>query len=259
MQLGDAIQPSGWRRPSVVLGLIGMILIAGIVVAALFRDRVVNTPQWQVSVTGHAEVEYQPDTANVSLGVQLNKAASAEAALKDLNQRTEKIISAVKAAGIAESDIQTHGFSIFSHYDYIDNTSVPAGYDASQQLLIKVRDIAGNKDLVSRVVTEATKAGANQVNDISFEVSNAEDLKQQARLEAIADAKQKAGTLANAAGVQLKKVIGWWDNVIQAPGLNQPMYYDGKGAGGAVGGVGGAVPIGVQKIIIEIGVNYRIK
>ena len=125
---------------------------------------------------------------------------------------------------------------------------------------VRIRQmLAGNKDLVSRVVTEATKAGANQVNDISFEVSNVEDLKQQARLEAIADAKQKASTLADAAGVRLKKVIGWWDNVIQAPGVNQPMYYDGKGAGGAVGGVGGAVPIGVQKIIIEVGVNYRIK
>ena len=259
MSLGETVQPLSWRRPGAVLGLIGMILIAGIVVAALFRDRVVNNPQWQVSVTGHAEVEYQPDTANISLGVQINKAATADAALKDLNQRTEKIVAAIKAAGINESDIQTQGFSIYTHYDYVDNTSVPSGYDANQQLLVKVRDIASKQDLVSQVVTAATEAGANQVNDILFEVSNVEALKQQARLEAIADAKQKAGTLANAAGVRLKKVIGWWDNVIQAPGVNQPMYYDGKGAGGAVGGVGGAVPIGVQKIIIEVSVNYRVK
>ena len=87
---------NSWRSPKVILSLVGLILVAGIVTVAILRDRLVSPPQWQVSVTGQGKVSYQPDIAIVSLGVQIDKAASAEVALRNLNQRTEKIITAVK-------------------------------------------------------------------------------------------------------------------------------------------------------------------
>ena len=192
------------------------------------------------------------------MGVQIDKAASAEVALRNLNQRTEKIITAVKAAGATEPDINTQGFSVYTHYDFIDNVSQANGYDAVQQLAIKVRDINNQKRLVTEIIKAATDGGANKVDGITFEVSNLEALKQEARVKAIADAKIKAVELANTAGVRLKKIIGWWENMIQVPGFQTPYYLDGKGGMGGGGG-NGVIPSGLQEIIIDIGVNYQIK
>ncbi len=248
------------RWPKIVLAGLAMVLIAVVVVVSIVRDRIVNQQQWQVSVIGQGKVSYQPDIANVTLGVQIDKVSQAPDALNQLNERITKIIESIKAAGIAPEDIQTQNYSLYPQYDFIDDTSKLSGYNANQQLVIKVRGIAENSGLVSRVISEATKAGANQVLGVTFDVANIEDLKQEARLEAIADAKMKAGKVARAAGVRLDKVVGWWENIIQAPGLPGSLS-DGKGGmgGNVQASVSPVIPAGSQEVIIEMNLNYRIK
>ena len=247
------------RRPKLILGIVLIIALTVIVSLSILRDRFVNQPQWQVSAVGHAVVPYYPDKATGILGVQIDQAANAQTALEQLTDKTDKIIAAVKKIGIADADITTQSFSILTHYDYLEGGSQVSGYDASQQLAIKLTGLTSSDSRVSQVITTATTAGANRIDGIIFDVANLEELKQQARLTAIADAKQKATALADAAGVKLKKVVGWWDNVIQAPGLGQPYYYaDGKGGLGG-GTAAGSVPSGLQEIIIDVSVNYQIK
>ncbi len=244
-------------KQKVALLIVAMALIAGIVTLALLRDRIVNWPQWTVTVNGQGKISYQPDTAVVYLGTMVERAINAERALTQLNNSMTKVLEAVKALDIPPEEIQTQSYSLYPQYDYIEGASILAGYSASQQLVVKIKNLKEQPDIISQLISKATAAGANQVNGISFETSNIEQLKQQARLMAIQDAKSRAGALAAAAEVKLGKVIGWWDNVIVAPGVGQPYYYDGKGAGGAVGS--GAVPSGQQEIIVEVGVNYRVK
>jgi len=248
------------KWPKIILAALAMVLIAVVVVVSIVRDRIVNQQQWQVSVIGQGKVSYQPDIAKVTLGVQIDKAAQAPDALNQLNERVTKIIESIKADGIASEDIQTQNYSLYPQYDFIDNASKLSGYNANQQLVIKVRGITGNSGLVSKVISEATKAGANQVLGVTFDVVNIEDLKQEARLKAIADAKMKAGKVARAAGVRLDKVVGWWENIIQAPGLPGSPY-DGKGGmgGNAQASVSPVIPAGSQEVIIEMNLNYRIK
>jgi uncharacterized protein YggE len=164
--------------------------------------------------------------------------------------------------GVAPEDIQTQNYSLYPEYDYNNGitSSTPTGYSANQQIIVKVKDVDKQPDKVSRVIAEASKAGANQVLGVSFDVSNLEDLKQQARLKAIADAQDKAGKLATAAKVRLGDVIGWWDNVVQVPGL-QTQYYDKGGVGGAGMGNGtiAVLPNGSQEVIMEVNLNYQVK
>ena len=103
------------------------------------------------------------------------------------------------------------------------------------------------------MIAEASKAGANQVNGVTFDVANLDDLKQQARLQALANARARADETAKAAGVRLKRVVGWWENYIQSPDSGQ-AFADGKGGGGMP-----MVPAGEQEIIVEVNVNYQIK
>lgn len=254
---------SFYRQPYVILGLVGMVLLAGIITVAIIRDRIVNVPQWQVNVTGQGKVSYQPDTAEVTIGVQVDRAYSAELAMKQLNEKMDKIIAAIKAVDVPAEDITTQNFSLYPQYDYRDGIQIPAGYTANQQVVAKVKNINEASDKLAKVIGEATKAGANQILGVNFSASNVEELKQQARLKAILDAKSKAGDLAEAAGVRLGKVVGWWENVVQVPGMPGPYAYGGyaeKGSGGMGGGGGSpVVPSGSQEIIVEVTVNYKIK
>jgi len=258
--LGNENNCCSWRSPKVILALIGMLLLAGIIIVSIIRDRIVNQNQWQVSVVGQGKVKYQPDIAIINLGVQIDRTNSAESALNQLNAKMDAVLKTVKDLGIPAEDIQTQNFTVFSQYDYLDGKTILAGYNANQQVIVKVRNLDQNSDLVSSIIVKSSEAGANQVNGVSFDVANLEDLKNQAKVMAIQDAKNKAGNLASAAGVRLKKVVGWWENIIQAPGVTT-YYYDGKGAGGAIGsgGSGGSVPSGLQEIIIEVNLNYQVK
>lgn len=241
------------------------VLLAAVIIVALLRDRLVAINQNQVSVIGQGRVSYQPDLANVIVGVQIDKVAKAEDALKQLNEKINKISGALRLLGVKDEDIKTQNYSLSPQYDSTINvgnnisSSVLSGYSANEQLVVKVKDIKNNPNNLNKVVEAASAAGANQILGIAFDLSNTEELKQQARLAAISDAKSKAGKLAPAAGVKLGKIIGWWENVVQAPNSVSGAYYGMGGADKGGVGVSSYTPGGSQEIVIEMNLNYRVK
>lgn len=241
---------------AVVLTLI--VAVTAITIIALVRDRIVNPPLYQVSITGQGKVSYTPDIAKVTVGVQIDKVAKPQDALSQLNGKINKIIEAVKAAGIPAEDIQTENYNLYPQYDYKDNIAILSGYSANQQLLIKIKNINNDPNAVSRIIAKASQAGANQVLGVSFDASNIEAVKEEARIKAISDAKSKAGRIAGAAGVRLGDIIGWWENTIQGPGVPIAYYGDKGGVGGGANATP-AVPSGSQEVIIEMNLNYKIK
>jgi len=247
----------GWKSPKAALSLLGMMLITGVVVVAILQQRIINNPQWTVSVTGRGRIEYVPDTTNVTMGVRVDRAETGEAALARLNDAMDKVFSAVQEIGIPKEDISTQNYSLYPEYDYIDGKSELAGYSANQSITVKIKDVTEDSDTVSKVIEEASKAGANQIQGVAFETSRSDELKDQARLEAIVDARAKSETMAQALGVKLGKVVGWWENIIAGPDAPNPYYGEasmGKGGGGSP-----QTPAGTQEIITEVNINYRIK
>lgn len=244
------------------VAVIGMVLLAGVLTVALVRDRIVNQPWREVSITGTGKVPYTPDEALVTLGVHVDTAPTAQGALSTLSMNMERIIPAIKELGIPEENISTQSYNLYPQYYYPENRpAVISGYTADQQLNVKLTGDEGvSQDLVEKVIETASAAGANQIMGISFSVSNVEDLHQQALLLAIEDAKGRAQETADAAGVRLKKVVSWWENPISVPG--QPIPYYG-GYGGEMGMGGGKdmsiVPSGSQEVIIQVNLNYSIK
>ena len=247
-----------WLKSKRPLVLLGVLVVGAIVVVSILRDYITNPYQNQVAVIGQGKVYYQPDIANITLGVQVDKVKKAEDALNQLNGSINKIIEAVKKAGVKAEDIQTQNYSLNPQYDTVNGISTVTGYSVNQQLVIKVKNFKSGSDQVSKVISEASKAGANQVAGVNFDSSRLEELKQEARIIAISDARAKAGSIAEAAGVRLGKVIGWWENIIQAPNTSQYASQD-YGKGGMGGGEVSApsVPSGTQEIIIEI--NFTVK
>ncbi|HLN19168.1 MAG TPA: SIMPL domain-containing protein [Patescibacteria group bacterium] len=243
-----------------LLIVLGMVLLAAIIIVSILRDWITNDYQNQVSVTGQGKVFYQPDEANVNLGIQVDKAVTAQDALDQLNVKMTAVVSAVKGAGIPEEDIKTQNYNLYPNHDYSQGRDFVSGYNASQNLVVKVRNVDKNKDLTSRVVSAANGAGVNNIGNISFTVSDMNAIRQKARVAAINDAKSKADELFKAAGVKPKKIVSWYENGQGEGGGPQPMAEsvmskDGRGGSNA----SPEIPAGNQEIIVEMNVNYEVK
>lgn len=243
-----------WRSPKTALFLIGMILLFGVIIASILRDRIVNKEYREIGIAGHAKISYKPDIADINMGVQVDKTEKAEEALAQLDGKMKKIIDAVQAAGISKDDILTQNYTLFPHYDTVGNIAKRTGYDANQIIIIKVRGINNKPEVISKVVSNASKAGVNQINGIIFEASDLNSIKQEARLRAIADARAKAGKIARALGVRLGRVSGWWENILPMDSAQSDM-----GIGGGGGGAAPVITVGQQEISADVNINYKIK
>jgi len=141
-----------------------------------------------ISVTGEATVSVPPDLAHIDAGVASDAKTAREASDAN-NAAMAKVLTALKGAGIEEKDIQTSRLSL--QPQYAPNRSGPspiAGYRASNRVTIRLRDVAK----VASVIDTLVGAGANDIGNISFSVSQASKLLDDAREKAVADARHKA-------------------------------------------------------------------
>src|SRR5262245_3095078 len=156
-----------------------------------------------VTVTGEATVAVAPDTAMIRIGVTSQEKTAREAGEANAKQMTA-VLAAIKDAGIAERDIQTSRLSLQPQYDpNKSGTARLTGFQATNQVTVRIRDI----DKLPAVLDRAIAAGANEMSGIEFVVSEQSKLLDQARDDAIADARRKAELYAKAAGAKLGNVV----------------------------------------------------
>jgi len=180
------------RRFSLIASVIAGTLLA---VPALAE----TMPPSMISVTGEASVSVAPDQAQIEGGVT-SDAKTAREASEANNAAMGKVLLALKAASVAEKDIQTSRLSL--QPQYAPNRSGPSpvvGYRASNRVTVRLHDVTR----VAGAIDTLVGAGATDIGGIDFSVSNASKLLDDAREQAIADARRKAEIYAKAAGVTL--------------------------------------------------------
>ena len=156
-----------------------------------------------VTVTGEATVAVAPDTAMIRIGVTSQDKTAREAGEVNAKQMTA-VLAAIKDAGIADRDIQTSRLSLQPQYDANKSgTARLTGFQATNQVTVRIRDI----DKLPTVLDRAIGAGANEMSGIEFVVSEQSKLLDQARDDAITDARRKAELYAKAAGAKLGRVV----------------------------------------------------
>lgn len=161
----------------------------------------------RIVVSGEGEATIAPDVALLSLSV-MREAPTAGEALTANNDAMAAVIAAMKAAGIAERDLQTAGVQINPRYTYINKPdgsqeATLVAYQVTNTLSVRVRDIAKTGEVLDRAVS----LGVNQGGGISFTNDDPSATLTEARKKAVADAMAKAKTLAEAAGVGLGRVL----------------------------------------------------
>lgn len=156
----------------------------------------------QIAVTATGSVAAAPDMAVVTLGVS-REARTASDAMNAANEATAGILEQIGAAGIEPRDVQTSSISLYPVMDQTDARPPQVrGYVASNDLTIRVRDLPALGGLLDTLV----KSGANNLNGIGFSIADPAPLEDEARADAVEKARDRAETLARAAGVTLGPV-----------------------------------------------------
>lgn len=171
-----------------------------------------------ISVTGTGKVDVTPDIALVSIGVQVQM-KTLSAAQQQAAVSMAAVTEVLKNNSIADEDIQTSNYSIQPVWQWVDNENVFVGYKVVNVVNVKIR----NMDAIGDIIDSAVVAGGEYVviNGISFSIDNPDEYYDDARLDAMDEAKEKATQLAHSAGVKVGTPIS----------ITESAYYSISGSG----------------------------
>jgi len=166
------------------------------------------------TVDGIGEATAVPDTALISLGVT-KTASTVLDAQNQTNNVANKLVSDLKKLGIADKDIKTTNYSVYPNYEYLNGQQKINGYTVTQNLEARIKPI----ELANKAIDTATADGANMVGGVTFVLNDQaqKQLEEKARKQAIQNAKEKAQSIASAAGIKLGDIINVQEN------SNQPQ------------------------------------
>ncbi|AMY70093.1 SIMPL domain-containing protein [Frigidibacter mobilis] len=175
-----------------------------------------------ITVTGNGNAEAAPDMASVSLGVVTEAATAAEAMAANSAALTE-VLATLTGAGIERRDIQSSGLSLSPAYEdnYQGGPEGPKvrGFIAQNNVTVRVRAL----DSLGGVLDAAVGQGANNLYGLTFGLQDPGPKMDDARRDAVADARRKAELYALAAGVKLGEVISISEQVDYGGPIPQQM------------------------------------
>lgn len=148
-----------------------------------------------ITVSGVGTVKSVPDEGELSLGVE-TEGATAKGALAENSARMERLLAALRSAGVNSEDIRTQEVSLYPRYE-------EEGFTARNSVLVKIRDLAR----AGAILDLAARSGANQTSGPTMSTSNREELEAKALAAAVRNARTKAEALAKAAGVGVGEVM----------------------------------------------------
>ena len=241
----------------------GLIVIISVFLVALFCSTVIDIKdkiqksENTITVSDTGTVYTKPDLALATASVVTEKKTVAEA-LQENTKKMNAVIDFVKGQGVEEKDLKTVNFNISPRYEwyeanelYPSGRRVLVGYEVSQSLQIKIRDM----EKIGAIIQGATDEGANEIGDLQFTIDEEDVLKAQARAEAISKAKAKAEELAKQLGVKLIRISNFSESG------TVPYYFALEKAVPSEMG-GSATPqieTGENKIEVAVSITYEIR
>lgn len=171
------------------------------------------------SLSAYGEVRVAPDMATINIGVS-TEAPSASQAMAQNAVQMNQVMAALRRAGIEEKNIQTSSLNLNAQYTYRDNEPpVLRGYQATNQVTVRVMDL----DRLGSAIDAVVAAGSNQINGISFGLSDPTEAENQARLDAVKALRAKADLYAQATGMRISRLVNLSEGGGYSPPPPMPM------------------------------------
>lgn len=216
-----------------------------------------------ISVSGKGEIVVKPDIAMISFSVT-EQNMDVSIAQNTVNTKIADMVSSLKENGVEDKDIKTTGYNITPkyaypkvvssyYYPYPESAGTLIGYEVSQSVELKIRDLAKAGSIVAKL----GDLKVTNMSGLNFLVDKQDELQKDARDLAIKQAREEARRLANGLGISLGDVVSFSD------GLNYPIYpmaYDkaleSYGRGGA--SAEAVLPVGENTITSNVTIVYEI-
>lgn len=201
-----------------------------------------------IAVNGEGKVYATPDIFIFTVTVN-ETASTTKEAFQKANTKVSSIRKALKDAGVAEKDIQTTNISMYPHYEYDGNRSIPKWYDANQTLTVTVRKLED----AGKVMDQVTAVEGAQIQSTQYDIDNKDKIYEDAREQAFTKAREKAEQLAHLANVRLGKVSSISDVVMNYQPV--PMYANAMDKAVGMGGGEGSASIAPGQMVFMLTVN----
>jgi hypothetical protein len=164
----------------------------------------------------------------------------------------QRVLAALKRAGVAERDIQTSNISLNPEYRYPQNEEQQlVGYSASNNLTIRFRDIRTSGAILDALVT----AGANRINGPNLVVDKPEAALDEARAQAVAKGRARAELYARSLGMRVARLVSVAEQ--GGGGIIQPMAAQAMVVTGSR--VGTSVQSGEQKLQVTLSMIFELQ
>ena len=221
--------------------------------AAVAQGAPLQTPitgtRLDISVTG--EVNRVPDIAIISAGV-VTRSATASGAISDNAARMERVVAALKRAGVADRDIQTSSINLNPDYRYAENQPPKlVGYQASNNVNVRFRDIRNSGKILDALVAE----GANQINGPTLTIDKPDEALDEARQQALANGRARAELYARALNRRVVRLISVSESGGYAVPPPMPMMMEARAQSGADTKI---LP-GEQKVQVSLAMVYELQ
>jgi len=206
----------------------------------------------RLDVVATGEVTRVPDVARITAGV-VTVAPTATAALAQNATQMASVRAALKRAGIADRDIQTSSINLYPDYrqDQQGNNPQIVGYRASNEVSVRFRDIAATGKILDALVAQ----GANQINGPMLAIDKPEAALDEARTQALANARARAELYARALGKKVGRILS-----ISEAGANYapPVIMMRQAARGNVADSTSVDP-GEQSVAVSLSVSFELE
>lgn len=218
-----------------------------------------------ITVQGESEVTGTPDIGTFSFSVMASNQDST-LAQNEVNEASKEIIAYLKEQGVEEKDIKSESYNLYPKYSYEETrclngmgycggNQVEDGFEVSQSITVKVRDI----EKAGAIVAGVGSKGATGISNLYFTIDDTDALKGEARSRAIADAKAKAKVLARDLDSRLGEIVSFNE------GGDYPQpYYDSRMEASISKDAGmvadeAVLPVGENTIKITVNITYQLR
>ncbi len=212
-----------------------------------------------ITVSDTGEIYAKPDLVLITFSVVTEGKTVAET-MKENTKKMNAVVDFMKNQGIKDKDLKTTDFVIYPRYEWHKETSlfptgkrVLVGYEVRQSLEVKIRDM----EKIGDIIQGATDMGANQMGNLQFTIDKQDELKKQAREEAIKKAKAKAKELASQLGVRLVRITSFNESIA----IPRFPYLEGTrmmGEGVPQAPQTPQIETGENKISVTVNITYEI-
>lgn len=242
--------------------LAGILLVYGIIfVGTLIRNNLkkyetigrAEKMERTIIVEADGKITATPDIALTTMGMTAEGKTVAEAQKKN-TEVINKLVESVKILGVEKKDIQTTNYNIYPTYDYKDGKESIRGYQVSQSITVKIR----NLDKADDVIALAGEVGANNVSGLQFTVDDPEIYKAKAREIALKKIAAKRAALARSLGVRLTNIVSY--NEYEVAGRGQyEQFTNVGGMEDAPAKITPTIEVGSNEISVRVNIVFEVQ